>query len=75
MTQVPIDDLDPRSRSKVNVKFTKEWVKNQGNGHISEAISPTDFLLGTKVQSNKSHLMTQVPTVKVKFSGKLVKKT
>ena len=35
--------------------------KNQRTGHISEAISPTDFILGTKVQPNKTHSMTQVP--------------
>ena len=55
------DDLDPRSRSKIKVKFTPKCVKNQRTGHISEAISPTDFILGTKVQPNKAHLMTQVP--------------
>ena len=37
------DDLDPRS--KVKVKFSKKWVKNQRIGYISEAISPTDFIL------------------------------
>ena len=35
--------------------------KNQRTGHISEAISPTDFILSTKVQPNKAHSMTQVP--------------
>ena len=35
--------------------------KNTTTGHISEAISPTDFILGTKVQPNKAHSMTQVP--------------
>ena len=34
--------------------------KNQRTGHISKAISPTDFILGTKVQPNKAHSMTQV---------------
>ena len=29
-------------------------------GHISDAISPTDFILGTKVQPNKVHSMTLV---------------
>ena len=52
--------------------------KNQRTGHISEAISPTDFILGTKVQPNKAHSMTQVQMtltkVKVKFSQKWVKK-
>ena len=28
-------------------------------GHISDAISPTDFILGTMVQPNKAHSMTQ----------------
>ena len=28
-------------------------------GHISDAISPTDLILGTKVQPNKVHPMTQ----------------
>ena len=44
-----VDDLDPRSRSKVKVKFSKKWVKNKRNGHILEAISPTDYIHGTKV--------------------------
>ena len=30
-------------------------------GHISDAISSTDFILGTKIQPNKAHLMTYVP--------------
>ena len=38
--------------------------KTQRTGHISEAISPTDFILGTKVQHNKAHSMTQVPMTK-----------
>ena len=49
-----------RSRSKVKVKFSHKCLKNQRTGHISEAISPTDFILGTKVQPNKAHSMTQV---------------
>ena len=36
-------------------------MKNQRTGHISEAISSTHFILGTKVQPNKAHSMTQVP--------------
>ena len=55
LTQVPI-----RSRSKVKVKFSEKLVKKQRTGHISEAISPTDFILGTKVQPNKAHQITQV---------------
>ena len=30
-------------------------------GHISDAISITDFILGTEVQPDKAHSMTQVP--------------
>ena len=29
--------------------------------HISDAISATDFILGTKVQPNKAHSITLVP--------------
>ena len=43
------------------------WLKNQRTGHILEAIWPTDFILGTKVQPNKAHSMIQVPMVKVKL--------
>ena len=35
--------------------------KNQRTVHISKAISPTDFILGTKVQPINAHPMTQVP--------------
>ena len=59
MTQVQL----PRSRSMVKVKFPEKWVKNQRTGHISEAILPTDFILGTKVQPNKAHSMIQVPMI------------
>ena len=38
----------------------QKWVKNQRTDHISEAISPTDFIFGIKVQPNKAHSMTQV---------------
>ena len=75
MTQVPMKGQGQRSRSN----FPPKLVKKQRTGHISEAISPTDFILGTKVQPNKAHSMTQVPMtltfskVKIKFSPKLVK--
>ena len=49
--------------------FPKKWVKNQRTGHILEAISPTDFILGTKVPHNKAHLMTQVPMTLTKCQG------
>ena len=48
------------SRSKVKVKFSPKWVKKQKFGYVSEAILPTNFILGTKVQPNKAHSMTQV---------------
>ena len=61
MTHVPMTlTLTKGSRSKVKIKFPQKWVKKQRIGHISEAISPTDFILGTKVQPNKLHPMTQV---------------
>ena len=57
-----------RSRSNV-----QKLAKINKIGHISDAISPTDFILGTKVQPNKVHSMTQVPKVKFEFSQKWVK--
>ena len=45
-----------RSRSNV-----PKMAKIYKMGHISDAISPTDFILGTKVQPNKAHSMIQVP--------------
>ena len=61
--------------TKVPMTFTKgqcqifqlKRVKNQRTGHISETISPTDFILGTKVQPNKAHSMTQA-TMTLTFS-------
>ena len=50
-----IHDTNTRSRSNVQ-KLTKIYKMV----HISDAISPTDFILGTKVQPNKTHSMTQV---------------
>ena len=38
-------------------------------GHISDAISPTDFILGTKVQPIKAHSMTQVPMILTQGQG------
>ena len=55
MTQVPM--ILTQGQGHI---FPK-WVKNQRTGHISEAISPTHFILGTKVQPNMVHSMTQVP--------------
>ena len=42
--------------------------------HISNPIWPTNVILGTKIQTNKAHLMTQVPKVKVTGQGQMSKK-
>ena len=49
--------------SKMSKKKKKIWI-----GHISEAISPTEFLLGTKVQPNKMDSMTQVTMIELHTS-------
>ena len=49
--------------------FPKMHKKIQSTGHISEAISLTDFILGTKVQPNKAHFMTQEPMTLTKGQG------
>ena len=61
MTQLP--------SAMVKVKFSQKWVKNLTTGHISDAISPTDFILGTNVQHNKAHSMTQVLMTLTKGQG------
>ena len=66
MTQEPMT-FDQGQRSRLN--FPKMGKKKQRTGHISEAISPTDFILGTKVLLNKAHLMTQVPMTLTKGQG------
>ena len=46
-------------------------------GHTSDAISPTDFILGINVQPIKANSMTQMPmsfSVKVKGQGQNPKK-
>ena len=59
MIQVPMTLTKGQGhKSRSNVKKMAKICKM---GHISEAISPTDFILGTKVQPNKAHSMTQVP--------------
>ena len=50
MTQVPM----------TLTELSKKWVKIQRTGYISEAISPTDFILGSRVQPIKAHSMAQV---------------
>ena len=59
MTQVPMTlNKGQGHRSRSNVQKLAKIYKM---GHISDAILPTDFILGTKVQPNKAHSMTQVP--------------
>ena len=53
----------------VRVKFYHKWVKDQRTGHISEAISPTDFILGTTVQPIKAHQMTLVRMILTEDQG------
>ena len=68
MTQVPMTLTKGQGhRSGSNVQKVTKIYKI---GHISDAISPIDFILGTKVQTNKA----QRSKVKVKFSQKWVKK-
>ena len=43
-------------------------------GHILDAISPTDFILGTKVQPNNAHSMTQVPMTLTFSQGQIFPK-
>ena len=69
MTQVPMTlTFGQEHRSRSNVQKLAKIYKM---GHISDAITPTDFILGTKVQHNKAHSMTQ--KVKVKISPKWIK--
>ena len=55
--------VNAKKQNKKKKKKTKELVKLAKIykiGHISDAISPTDFILGTKVQLNKAQSMAQV---------------
>ena len=40
-------------------------------GHISDVISPTVFILGTKVQPINTHPLTQVPMTLTKGQGQM----
>ena len=65
------DDLDlHRSRSNV-----QKMAKIYKMGHISGAISLTDFILGTKVQPTKTHSMTQAPMTLTFGQGPIFPKT
>ena len=52
MTQVPM--------TKGQGQIFPKMGKKQRTGHISEAISQTDFILGTKVQPIKAHSMIHI---------------
>ena len=57
-------DQGQRSRSNV-IKLAKMYKM----GHISDAISPTDFILSTKVKPDKAHSITQVPITLILGQG------
>ena len=46
-----------------------KWVKYLTTGHILDAISPTAFIFGTKVQPYKAHSMIQVLMTLTKVQG------
>ena len=47
---------DKKVKVKGQGQIFPKMVKNYTTGHISDAILPTDFILGTKVQHhNKAH--------------------
>ena len=72
MTQVPMTLTKGQGhRSRSNVQKLAKIYKM---GHNSDAISPTDFILGTKVQPNKAHSMTQVPMILTKGQGQIFPK-
>ena len=63
--------ISPQTKVKVKGQgqIFPKMGKNQRTGHISKAISSTDFILGTKVQPNKAHSMTQVPMTLTEGQG------
>ena len=69
MTQVPMTLTCGQGQI-----FPKMGKKTQITGHISEAISPTDFILGTKVQPNKAHSMVQVSMTLTQGQGQICPK-
>ena len=58
-----------RSRSNV-----QKMAKIYKTGHIFDVISPTDFILGTKVQPNKAHSVTQVAMILTFGQGQIFPK-
>ena len=67
MTQVPMTLTKGQGhRSRSNVQKLAKIYKM---GHISDAILPTDFILGTKVQPIMAHSKTQVLMTLVKVKG------
>ena len=45
------DQSDNDLESQVKVKYFPKWVKNKTIGHLSDAILPTNFILGTKLHN------------------------
>ena len=67
MTQVPMTLTEGQGhRSRSNIQKLAKIYKM---GYISDAISPTDFILGIKVQPNKAHSMTQGPMTLTQGQG------
>ena len=67
MIQVPMTLTQGQGhRSRSNIQKSAKIYKM---GNISDAISPTDFILGTKVQPNKAHSMTHVPMTLTQGQG------
>ena len=60
----------PKVKVKDQGHIFPKWVKNQRTDHISEAISPTDFIFGANVQPIKAHSMTQVMMTLTKCQGR-----
>ena len=69
MIKMDLDDEGHRSRSNV-----QKLAKIYKMGHISDAISSTNFILGTKVQPNKALSMTQVPMTLTLGQGHIFRK-
>ena len=59
----------PKVKVKGQGQIFPKMHKKQRTGHISEAISLTDIILGNKVQPNKAHSMTQVPMTLTEGQG------
>ena len=68
MTQVPL------TLTQGQGQIFQKMGKKQRTCHISEATSPTHFILGPKVQPNKAHSMTRVPMTLTQGQGQIFQK-